>query len=74
MIDLSHETAMQARRVMDARNQENALKPRQPRPRRPVRPPPEVPEVSASASPPPPEEEADPIPEHIRQMLKAAYT
>jgi hypothetical protein len=58
--------------------QEHAVKPRPPRPRKKsVRDtiPPEVPEV-AGASPPEnaKEPEPDPIPEHIRRMLEAAYT
>jgi hypothetical protein len=45
--------------------------------------PPEVPEVSRPAKPPPgaapagptdPGPDPDPIPEHIRRMLEAAYT
>jgi hypothetical protein len=52
------------------------MKPR-PSPRRktPTRDvmPPDVPEVS-SAPAPAAEKESDPIPEHIRRMLEAAYT
>jgi len=52
------------------------VKPR-PSPRRkpPIRDvlPPDVPEV-VSAAAPVAEDEADPIPEHIRRMLEAAYT
>jgi len=35
--------------------------------------PPEVPEVTSAAAPDA-KDEADPIPEHIRRMLEAAYT
>jgi hypothetical protein len=45
-------------------------------PREPARtaPPPEVPEVVSAAPPSPPKAEPDPIPDHIRKMLEAAYT
>jgi hypothetical protein len=45
-------------------------------PREPVRTtaPPEVPEVVSGSPPAPPKVEPDPIPEHIRRMLEAAYT
>ena len=36
--------------------------------------PPEVPEASAAPPEPAKEPDADPIPEHIRRMLEAAYT
>ena len=52
------------------------MKPRLPRrretPKRDTMPP-EVPEVSDVARPSP-DAEPDPIPEHIRRMLEAAYT
>jgi hypothetical protein len=45
-------------------------------PREPARAaaPPEVPEVVIATPPAPPKTEPDPIPEHIRRMLEAAYT
>ena len=51
------------------------MKPRTPR-RTPLRDiaPPEVPEVSAAPAKPPAGDADDPIPEHIRKMLVAAYT
>jgi len=57
--------------------QEHAVKSRPPKRRiSPVRDmlPPEVPEASAAPPEPAKEPDADPIPEHIRRMLEAAYT
>jgi hypothetical protein len=36
--------------------------------------PPDVPEAVSTPAPPPSANDADPIPEHIRRMLEAAYT
>jgi len=53
------------------------VKPRPPRRRKPPSPrdtlPPDVPEVATAAAPTK-DDTSDPIPEHIRRMLEAAYT
>ncbi|MGA3004923.1 MAG: hypothetical protein ABSE20_24710 [Acetobacteraceae bacterium] len=56
---------------------ETMVKPRPPRRRKPPSPrdtlPPDVPEVATAAAPTK-DDTSDPIPEHIRRMLEAAYT
>lgn len=56
---------------------EPVVKPRPPRRRKPPVPrnplPPDVPEVVTAADPVP-VDKSDPIPDHIRRMLEAAYT